>query len=67
MKTNILIPEKESTVTPSEYIRLSAKQQDSIESVHIEPPTLGKRGFGRLIIKWKYPRLAHYKYVTEKA
>ena len=54
---HIIIPETEAVLTPQEFVRLKETQRKSIESVTITPPTLGRRGFGRLVVKWKYPIL----------
>jgi hypothetical protein len=57
MKNIVLTPESESKLKPKEFAKLSESQISRIETVRIEPPMLGSKGFGRLIVKWKTPRL----------
>ena len=58
---NILIPETEAVLTPQEYVKLVKEHRQNIESVGITPPTLGRRGFGRISVKWKHPLLRRDK------
>ena len=56
-KNNVLIPESVSIFTPEEFSRIKKADNNKIESVTIRPPKFGRRDFGRLVVKWKYPRL----------
>jgi hypothetical protein len=57
MKNVVLIPESVSALKPNEFNKLGKSQTARIESVRIESPVLGRKGFGRIIVKWKTPRL----------
>ncbi|MBF0493249.1 MAG: hypothetical protein HQM15_10770 [Deltaproteobacteria bacterium] len=55
IKNIYLGPTNEEAINPQDYLKLTEKDKLDIESVRIIPPTLGKNGFGKMLIKYKFP------------
>jgi len=52
-----LLPAYRGSYSPAEYIRLVQSDERNIRSVRIEPPQLGRPGFGSLLVEYRTPIL----------
>jgi len=50
-----LVPAYGGSYSPEEYIRLIRSGERNIRSVRIQPPQLGKPGFGSLRVEYRTP------------
>jgi len=50
-----LLPAYGASYSPEEYIRLIRSGERNIRSVRIQPPQLGKPGFGSLRVEYRTP------------
>lgn len=55
MKTIEMMPTVQETISLREFVRLTEEEKNRIESVQIQPPLIGKKGFGRVIVTYKSP------------
>ncbi len=51
-------PVEAETMTPQEFVKIFERGETGrIQSVQALPPKLGKKGFGRIFVHWKFPVL----------
>ena len=48
----------EQKISPNEFIDIINDDSNAIKDAHFIPPSLGRPGFGKLIIKTNYPSLS---------
>ena len=51
------IPRQERSLSPQDYLREMERSRHNIESIHFEPPEIGKPGYGRFRVKYRIPVL----------
>ena len=52
-----LLPAYGGSYSPAEYIRLVQSDEQNIRSLRIQPPQLGRPGFGVLLVEYRTPGL----------
>jgi hypothetical protein len=55
MKTIEMMPTLQETISLQDFVRLTEEEKTRIESVQIQPPLVGRKGFGRVIVTYKSP------------
>jgi len=50
-----LDPVYSETMSPQRFLESFQKRENDIDSVRVFPARLGRRGFGRIIVRWKTP------------
>lgn len=57
-------PITQETITPKEYVRMTEKARQNIDSVRVIPPVLGKNSFGKLVVQYENPVSSSRKHTT---
>ncbi|WP_331074277.1 hypothetical protein [Longimicrobium sp.] len=50
-----MVPVTSEEVSPEEYLRIHEKDRGLIQSVGIRGPSLGRPGFGQIVVEYKTP------------
>lgn len=54
-----LDPIYSETMSPERFLEIFEKRENDVDSVRVLPARLGRRGFGRIIVRWKTPVYTH--------
>lgn len=55
----LLTARRRAWLSPAAYVRLRAAQAGNIRSARFVPPKLGQKGWGRVLVEYVTPVLAH--------
>jgi hypothetical protein len=58
---DLFMPTSTKSMKPEEFVALTDKQKENIESSRFVPPTIGSKNFGHVQVKFKTPVLVGMK------